>query len=116
MKGYVYIINQLKTDFYKIGITKNADRRIKQLQTGNPIQLEYKKVFKYSGREKIYRVEKKIHNWLKPYKHQSEWFRLKNYNYFEGKINKFINELNKGKNIDNSYESLTAKESRCNII
>lgn len=32
----LYIINQHQSGYYKIGITKNLNRRLKQLQTGNP--------------------------------------------------------------------------------
>ena len=37
--GYVYIINQSKTSFYKIGVTKKPEQRLRALQTSSPLKV-----------------------------------------------------------------------------
>lgn len=46
MKHYVYLFNVEGTDVYKIGNSKHPDKRLKQLQTGNPLKLVSVDIFK----------------------------------------------------------------------
>ena len=71
----LYIIHS-DQDLYKIGISHNPEKRLKQLQTGNGSKLRLYKT--YSVRNEAI-LEKKIHNMLwqnKAILGKSEWFRL----------------------------------------
>lgn len=70
---YIYLIQSLETGQYKIGRTKNINKRLKSLQTGNGGQLKLidKFVSNYSNK-----LEKYLHN---IYSHENtvgEWFSL----------------------------------------
>ena len=82
--GYVYLINIKDTDKYKIGITKNLPKdRLKELQTGNPIDLE---VIDFYQSYLYRKIETVIHRLFKHKKYiiedfknlKGEWFLLKN--------------------------------------
>lgn len=81
MSDYIYIIKDTgKDNIYKIGVSKNPQKRVKQLQTGNCNSL--KLIFEILIENSInaYEAEKIIHNYLKEnnkWKH-GEWFELKN--------------------------------------
>ena len=71
----LYIIHS-DQDLYKIGISHNPEKRLKQLQTGNGCKLRLYKTYIVKN-EAI--LEKKIHNMLwqnKAILGKSEWFRL----------------------------------------
>lgn len=57
-KGYVYLLKVSNEGIYKIGVSKNVEKRVKQLQTGNPEEIEIIKKFlsKYP-----YKVESVLH-------------------------------------------------------
>lgn len=57
---------------YKIGVAKDVNARIKQLQIGNPRRLYI--VFKSSELSNAYELERTIHNEYKPLRTNSEWF------------------------------------------
>ena len=68
------------TDAYKIGVSKNSEKRIKQLQTGCPYSIEIKSVFKTY---RPFKVETALHNRYLQYKQNydgdpisGEWFQL----------------------------------------
>lgn len=57
--GYVYVIRAGNN--YKIGVAKNPEERLKNLQTGNPEEL----ILEYSEfRNEPYKVEKVVHRTL----------------------------------------------------
>jgi len=60
--------------YYKIGISKHPDIRLKQVQTGSPepVKIVLRKLI---GDEKnARRLEMKIHQQLKPFRRNGEWF------------------------------------------
>jgi predicted GIY-YIG superfamily endonuclease len=69
----LYIVRCLVTDLIKIGITKDAGKRLKQLQTGSPTQLHLVKTFNVEPAE-AHRIEAKIHRLCKSYHSHGEWF------------------------------------------
>jgi hypothetical protein len=78
---YLYFIRQVSNkpedkSPTKIGITKNVNRRLKQLQTGSPCPLEVLDTFYIDSDMKARAVEKACHDILKRNKkHLSgEWF------------------------------------------
>lgn len=68
---YIYLLQQGNTNFYKIGITKSIEHRLRQLQSGCPEKL---KVVRYiKGR---HQDEKYLHYKHQAYKKVGEWFEL----------------------------------------
>ena len=76
----LYIIQYGNTNQYKIGITKNLNKRISELQVGAPYELRLVKIWTHTRREKIEEYERVIHRYLIKEGYQirkdSEWFRL----------------------------------------
>lgn len=73
---YIYMIAD-KHDYIKVGISKNPERRVKDLQTGHPdiLQLIFTEEFNCT-RKHLLNIEKLIHKELKAkkYKKRGEWF------------------------------------------
>jgi len=67
----VYIIRIQNTDKYKIGLTKNLKRRIKQFITGNPENL---KIDYFIATKKYKELEIKLHKSFDQYRIGGEWF------------------------------------------
>ena len=76
----LYIIQYGNTNQYKIGITKNLNKRISELQVGSPYELKLVKIWTHTRREKIEEYERVLHRYLIKEGYQirkdSEWFRL----------------------------------------
>jgi hypothetical protein len=68
---YIYIIQSLDEGYFKIGISKNPEKRILQLQTGNSSKLKLIDKFKSQYPNK---VEKTLHNIYSSHKKEGEWF------------------------------------------
>jgi len=74
MKGWLYIIRN--RDLYKIGITRNFEKRMQQLKPDNIIAKLYTSNFMI--------LEKELHNRYKEYRiPQTEYFRLEDYHLKE---------------------------------
>lgn len=71
MQKYVYLIKSEETDRYKIGISKNPAKRLKQLQTGNSEKLVLINKYETSLFNKI---ETTLHNRYSYLKKEGEWF------------------------------------------
>jgi len=78
--AFIYLMYAEDLDLYKIGVSKNSSKRIKQIQTGCPYKLTLLKEFKS---EFPYKIEKSIHNKFRMFKNteedknlQGEWFCL----------------------------------------
>ena len=72
--GYVYLIQDINNDTYKIGVTKGDPKtRLKKLQTGNSTELILRHVFetKYP-----FRLETMLHNRYSYLKEMNEWYAL----------------------------------------
>lgn len=89
-KSSVYIISDT-TGRYKIGVSKNPNKRLLQLQTGNSNKLEISHVSYFIPN--AYSIEKKLHNLYNEYRITNEWFSLK-----ETQVNEIINKLESVKN------------------
>lgn len=77
----LYILRNGETNQYKIGITDNLNRRLSQLQTGCPEELQIIKLWKHYQRNMIKRYERVLHRYftkcgcrIRP---NGEWFNLK---------------------------------------
>ena len=72
----VYIIKEESNGYYKIGVSKNVQARLKQLKTGNPNKLTiiYEKAF--PDERTAYRIESKCHRMMEEKCIYREWFEL----------------------------------------
>jgi predicted GIY-YIG superfamily endonuclease len=68
---FVYLIRLSDNSTYKIGVTKNINKRIKELQTGNAEEIFL--VDKYES-DNAFKIEKALHNFFQHKKKLNEWF------------------------------------------
>jgi hypothetical protein len=80
---YLYFIEAVGLKRVKIGVSKDPEERLKQLQTGSPISLSM--VAKCPGDVNI---ERSLHKKLSEYRVDGEWFHLSD------KLQNIINSLN----------------------
>jgi hypothetical protein len=73
-KGYVYVMQQGDSDFYKIGWTTDGEisRRLAALQTASTEKLSLVGSFPASSRQ----TEEALHRLFGPFHQRGEWFRL----------------------------------------
>ena len=76
----LYILQNGNTNEYKIGITKNLNKRFAQLQTGCPNELKIIKIYVHHKRDVIEKYERIMHRYftecgcrIRP---NGEWFNL----------------------------------------
>lgn len=74
MIKFVYLIQSLENGYFKIGISKNPNKRLKQLQTGNSSEL--KLIDKYPTKHANI-IEKSLQNYFSYSKKVGEWFEIK---------------------------------------
>ena len=72
--SYVYIIQAGNLGPYKIGKANNVEKRIKQLQTANPIALKERLVIHCKSEQHAFSIESQLHNCFKSYRLEGEWF------------------------------------------
>jgi Meiotically up-regulated gene 113 len=71
--GYVYLLNAVETDIYKIGFSKNVIKRVNSLKSSSPIDISIYKIYKCY---KAYYVEQELHKLFIDKRVNNEWFRL----------------------------------------
>ena len=69
--SYVYLIQNLETSKYKIGVSKHPKKRVKQLQTGSGEEIKLIHEFKSQFPRK---VETALHNRYGHLRAEGEWF------------------------------------------
>ncbi len=81
---HLYIIQSDITGAFKIGRSKNVERRLVQLQTGSPYKLKLILELKHQGF-----IEKQLHEILKIHRcrKNGEWFDFKAISYLPDSIN-----------------------------
>ena len=102
----IYLIKANDINLYKIGISKNAINRLRQLQTGCPYQLELISV--YEPKNFSNKIEKIMHRSMSIYKKDEdsislmgEWFDLQ-----QKEINEFIDNCESAeKTLTSLYEA-----------
>ena len=76
----MYLIQMGDTNYYKIGITDNINKRWCQLQCGNPLELKVLSMWGHTQREVIKKYERVFHRVLTNQKQRvranGEWFKL----------------------------------------
>lgn len=96
--GYIYLIENTVGEEvrYKIGYAGNIEKRLKQLQTGNPGLMNVVRIYKTSwGRI----LEKTLHDKYSKFNIQNEWFILN-----KQQIDTFIKECEKKEKILDSLK------------
>lgn len=72
-RAYVYLLKVSSEGIYKIGVSRNVERRVKQLQTGNPEPIEIVKTFLS---QYPYKIENVLHRRYRLNHVQGECFYL----------------------------------------
>jgi predicted GIY-YIG superfamily endonuclease len=82
---YLYVIeaNNNGQILYKIGITNDLDKRIKNIRTGNPYPVQY--VFNQEI-EQASKIERWLHIQFNKYRMEGEWFHTITLNDIRKKI------------------------------
>lgn len=74
LRQYLYVIKNPLSEAVKIGVAKDVDLRLKQLQTGAGTKLEL--VYKSMLCSNAFKIEKAAHNYFINYQCFGEWFRV----------------------------------------
>lgn len=69
--SYVYLIKNTEDSYYKIGVSNNPNKRIKELNTGNSSILELVTVYET---DIPYKIEKILHKRYSYLRKHNEWF------------------------------------------
>lgn len=94
MKGFVYLL-KIPEGIYKIGVSKNVDKRIKQLQTGNTEEITLVEKFESNY---PYKVESSLHRRYNYDNIKGEWFYLT-----DEQVNNFLSNC---KMLENNFYTL----------
>ena len=88
---YVYIMQSgcKRNHPIKIGMSDCPEKRLLQLQTGNPVELRLLLSIKCKSRKHAFELEKTLHEILKGKKILNEWFRV-----MKSKIFKYTKKYN----------------------
>lgn len=70
---FIYLMQSVENGYYKIGVSKNPNTRLKQLQTGNSSEMKLIESFESEYARKI---ETFLHNKHSHVKKKGEWFEL----------------------------------------
>lgn len=70
----VYVIQTTKHGPIKVGLTSNLERRISEIQTGNPLPVNLVGWFPCENRAEAASLEKEIHALLHRHRMSGEWF------------------------------------------
>lgn len=75
--SHVYIIRSGQQGAYKIGIAKDVEKRISELQIGNPNELFLIAKIDFGTPKRAMYVEKMMHRFYKKHHIRGEWFSRK---------------------------------------
>jgi len=110
---YVYIIQSgtRKKSPIKIGMSDDPEKRIKQLQTGNPYILRIIISIKCNSRKHAFELERTLHRMLLRNNILNEWFFVKKKSLLET-INRFANnpDLKQVKSFVDIFEKQSVEE------
>lgn len=101
-QAFVYVMRSGK--YYKIGWAVDPEKRMKEMQVGNPKKIRIIGRFPVSTHKKARKLEAAIHQKFKHQHHRGEWYRLKekDLEFFEPGTNldssEFIMEMERKKN------------------
>ncbi len=87
---FLYVIQESRENFVKIGVSMDVDERLKVLQTANPGELSVLYTFSFPDPGQAHRQEDLLHQHFKHTRIKGEWFGFTK--YMEG----FFDEWDKG--------------------
>lgn len=70
---YVYMMSA--GNFIKIGHSANPEKRVEQMQTGNPHEIEIIALLPFDSKKQAHNEEKRLHFMLKKHNFRGEWFK-----------------------------------------
>lgn len=77
----LYILQNGDTENYKIGITNDLNRRLREIQTGCPYELKVVKIWTHTQRKTIEKYERVLHRYYEKcgcrIRTNGEWFNLR---------------------------------------
>lgn len=79
--GCLYVMTA--GDFMKVGVTFNPQQRLSDLQCGNPLLIELRKVYLPPADINIIRIEQIVHQALAAFHVRGEWFLIEGLSLFE---------------------------------
>lgn len=71
--GYIYVIRFGKTDLFKIGVSQNPKRRLKDLNAISPEPIGVLGIYKFKN---VYEMEECVHDNFEEFRHRKEWFKF----------------------------------------
>ena len=119
--GYLYLIEQEQTGFFKIGVSINPEKRLNQLKTSSPTEL---KLITKIYTNDMYTLEKLFHKLFvrknstlgegKKWKNNREWFflNLNDINYIKS-FKKNVVFVHKGKTLLDYYNRMLHLYYKC---
>jgi len=106
MNYVVYAIAQnISKGRVKIGFTGNIDTRLKQIQTGNPIECQVLGLLRCNSKKHAMTIESEIHRICDPYRSTGEWFTQGAINIIKTKKYDF-DWIDQPSSIDQEYNGL----------
>ena len=69
----IYLIQSLENSYYKIGVSKHPQKRLKEHQTGNASEL---KLIETYQTDLAYQIEKVLHRRYSHLNKEGEWFKF----------------------------------------
>ena len=114
MGCYVYMI-QKGYGSIKIGVSKDPDARLRQLQTGNHGDLFIIAKFPFKSEAEARTMENELHKKFRKFRLNGEWFKKGILREFKHKAQIFPNifrQLNKGESLNSYHEGYIAKDFR----
>lgn len=102
LSGFVYLVQATKTNFYKIGLSKDPLKRLSSIQTGTPFEV---KIIHRLYSLNCVLLEKALHDYYQAYWLRGEWF-----DFPVSVVKEFVQTAN---DLDQSIESnlLTGAEN-----
>lgn len=91
---YLYLMKEESTEYYKVGICNNANKRIAAMQTSNPRVVNMIGIRKCSSRESAREDEKQMHHWLENNTKRAtgEWYMIDDYDLVDSMREKLFTE------------------------
>jgi hypothetical protein len=81
----IYVLKAINHNYFKIGVSQNIERRLRDVNSSSPIEVEL--LFSKKIRN-AYDLERFIHELIKDYHLRNEWFEIDDYSVLELVIKK----------------------------
>lgn len=89
-EGYVYFLKDTRSNAFKIGASKDVNKRNMQISPQLPFKTKIEFIFKTKD---MYKLEKELHDFFRGFNLNGEWFNLEKFD--EKKIKSIVNKIDK---------------------